>query len=154
MEKLPVPHPTLSATQIWPKYSPKSRRNAPPMRFVEGSGLRFYLAIKDPEKNFLGDKTTTLNEVLQSLRNIISSEKLYDSTNPAVIIPDTPLAKELDVKALHLTNVRPRVLRQLLIGPSSQELLPRGNHARGRRRSQKGHQGKARAQRRTSQTSL
>ena len=41
-----------------------------------------------------------------------------------MIIGDTPLATALDVKALHLTNVRPRVLRQLMSAPRVKNFYP------------------------------
>ncbi len=40
------------------------------------------------------------------LKDIISDEKLYDERNASIVLPDNDLEDALDVKALHLTEIR------------------------------------------------
>eukprot|EP00095_Tigriopus_kingsejongensis_P004280 maker-scaffold555_size137745-snap-gene-0.25 protein:Tk04280 transcript:maker-scaffold555_size137745-snap-gene-0.25-mRNA-1 annotation:"e3 ubiquitin-protein ligase mdm2 isoform x1" len=52
--------------------------------------------------------------ILQDLKDIISVEKLYDESNPVIIIGDRPLEVALGMKALHLTEIRMVVCKQLI----------------------------------------
>jgi SWIB/MDM2 domain len=45
-------------------------------------------------------------QVLQYLKEIISDEKLYDDRNASIVICDRNLEAALDVKALHLMELR------------------------------------------------
>lgn len=75
-------------------------------RFTQESKLRPYLAAKRPESHFDRVDTTSLKEVLQYLKSIISQEHLYDAKNAAVVICDKALESALDVRALHLSEIR------------------------------------------------
>ena len=75
-------------------------------RFIPDSKLRSYLAYKRPESHFDKVDTTSLKEVLQYLKSIISQEHLYDPKNAAVVLCDRQLEAALNVKALHLSEIR------------------------------------------------
>ena len=45
-------------------------------------------------------------KVLVALREIISREKLFDQRNPTIIICSAELEEALDMKALHLTEIK------------------------------------------------
>lgn len=75
-------------------------------RFVSNSRLRSYLAHKRPASLFLSRDTATLHEVLQYLREVIEEERLYDPHNASLVLCDAGLEVALDVKALHLTEIR------------------------------------------------
>ena len=45
-------------------------------------------------------------QVLLALREIVSREKLFDANNPTVIICSTELENALDMKALHVTEIK------------------------------------------------
>ena len=45
-------------------------------------------------------------QVLLALREIVSREKLFDAHNPTVIICSTELENALDMKALHVTEIK------------------------------------------------
>ncbi len=47
-----------------------------------------------------------LSKVLLALKRIIASEKLYDPQNPTVILCDESLENAIDVKALHVSEIR------------------------------------------------
>ena len=85
-----------------------------PRKFMEGSPLRFYLGIKDPARRYLDKEEVTLNEVLLSLKDVISMEKLYDEKNQAIILGDKALETAINCKACHLTEIRDIVCRQLI----------------------------------------
>lgn len=85
-----------------------------PRKFVEGSALKHYLAIQDPERKFLLKTVTTLEEVMLSLMGIISKEKLYDPSNTSIIMCDVALEMALNMKALHQSELRELVCRQLI----------------------------------------
>ena len=44
--------------------------------------------------------------MLTALQRLITSEKLYDPQNPAVILCDQHLEEALDIKALHVSEIR------------------------------------------------
>ena len=72
-----------------------------------------------PLKRFIQDATNsseehfTLREILETLKAIITREKLYDETNPSIIICSEALERVFDQKALHVTQVRESVMNQL-----------------------------------------
>ena len=51
---------------------------------------------------------TCLNflQVLTALKRVIASDKLYDPQNPTVVLCDQRLEEALDVKALHVSEIR------------------------------------------------
>ena len=77
--------------------------------FNHQSKLKEYLTAKTKvDKTFY-----KLGEVLTFLKNIIREEKQFDTSNPSIIVCDRELEMALDVKALHVTEVRDRVLSQM-----------------------------------------
>ena len=70
-------------------------------------------------KRFLVNKTGvektyySLAEILTILKNIIRGEGMFDHANPSVIICSTDLEKALNMKALHVTEIRDLVLSQI-----------------------------------------
>jgi chromatin remodeling complex protein RSC6 len=45
-------------------------------------------------------------KILTSLKEVISEEILYDPNNASVVLCDAALETALDVKSLHLTQIR------------------------------------------------
>jgi len=86
-------------------------------RFLRGSKLHIYLAVKEPDMIQANRMEYTLFVVLSALRHVISRERLYDPNNTTVIICSTDLERALDMKFLHVTEIRDVVLTQM-------ELLP------------------------------
>merc|ERR1719288_26828 len=67
----------------------------------------------------------TLFVVLSALRHVISRERLYDANNTTVIICSKDLEKALDMKFLHVTEIRDVVLTQMeLLPPALLASLP------------------------------
>ena len=70
-------------------------------------------------KRFLSDKTGvekalySLAEILTILKNIIRGEGMFDHANPSVIICSPELERALNMKALHVTEIRDLVLSQI-----------------------------------------
>ena len=56
--------------------------------------------------NLTTEFLNTLAQVLTALQRLITSEKLYDPQNPAVILCDQHLEEALDIKALHVSEIR------------------------------------------------
>jgi len=64
----------------------------------------------------------SLEEVLIILKDAIRGERLFDPKNPSVIICSKPLEQALKMKALHVTEIRDLVLKQLeRVPPNSLE---------------------------------
>ena len=72
-----------------------------------------------PLRQFIHDITKvqksyySLAEILTVLKDVISSEKMFDERNPSVIICSKPLEAALNQRALHVTEVRDLVINQL-----------------------------------------
>jgi len=64
----------------------------------------------------------TLFVVLSALRHVISRERLYDPNNTTVIICSIDLERALDMKFLHVTEIRDVVLTQMELLPPVQLL--------------------------------
>ena len=58
-------------------------------------------------------KYFTLAEILSILRDAIRGEGLYDENNPSIIICSSDLEHALDMKALHVTEIRDLVLSHM-----------------------------------------
>lgn len=84
-----------------------------PRRFLQGSKLHLYLAGKVPSMITMAKLDFTLFEVLSALRKVISSEKLFDPNNTTVIICSRDLETALNVKFMHITEVKDIVLLQM-----------------------------------------
>ena len=55
-----------------------------------------------------------LMEILEDLKVIVRSEKLYDPKNPSIIMCDPDLEIALNMKDLHVTEIRDQILKQLV----------------------------------------
>ena len=80
-------------------------------RFKPLSKLREYLFIKTKVKR----SYYMLMEILEDLKVIVRSEKLYDPKNPSIIMCDPDLEIALNMKDLHVTEVREQILKQLTL---------------------------------------
>ena len=71
----------------------KFKKDAPLRQFIHD--------ITKVQKNYY-----SLAEILTVLKDVISSEKMFDERNPSVIICSKPLEAALNQRALHVTEVR------------------------------------------------
>ena len=79
-------------------------------KFEPGSKLKSFLVKKTRvEKTYY-----TLAEILIILKDIIRGEGLFDDTNPSIILCSKELEEALDKKALHVTEIRDVVLKELI----------------------------------------
>ena len=79
-------------------------------KFKANSKLHHYITRKGG-----GHKTLfTLAEILTILRETIRGEGQYDETNPSIIVCSQDLESALDMKALHVTEIRNLVLKHLI----------------------------------------
>ena len=75
--------------------------------------------VKPKFNTFLFNKTGversyyTLIEIFIILKKIIREEKLFDQTNPSIVMCSPELEEAINVKALHVTQIRNYVLSQL-----------------------------------------
>ena len=78
-------------------------------RFKDGAPLKRFIqqATSSTEESF------TLREILNTLKDVIKTEKLYDETNPSIIICSDELEAVLDRKALHVNQIRELIMDQL-----------------------------------------
>jgi len=100
-----------------------------PRTFAEGSELHHYLAKKLPKRVTLSHRVYSLHQVLVSLRDVMKEADLFDRKNPCVVVCDQELEKALDVKAVHLSQMRDYVLKQMTKGSAMvngvwQQLMP------------------------------
>ena len=88
-----------------------------PIKFLQGSKLpcHLYLAVKEPKMIQANEFEYTLGVVLSALKQVISQERLYDPNNREVIVCSIELEKALDVKFVHVTEIRTTLLRNQLI---------------------------------------
>ena len=92
--------------------------------FKEGSKLRTFLLDKeviDKDKKYL-----TLAVIMLALKKIIKDEKLYDENNTKIILCSQELEDAINRKAMHSSEVRNEVIKQLLIAydqPSLRNIL-------------------------------
>ena len=56
-----------------------------------------------------------LVEILEKLKVIVRSEKLFDPKNPSIIMCDPDLEMALNMKDIHVTEVRHQILKQLTL---------------------------------------
>ena len=79
-------------------------------RFRDTSTLKNYIIHKRPTWNII----FLLKDLLLLVRDIIRDEGLFDNNNPAIIMCDTALEQALNMKALHVTQIRAIIVSNLL----------------------------------------
>merc|ERR1739846_21186 len=90
-----------------------------PRMFLEHSKLHAYIARKEPnlirlenrQLITLEERCYTLYDVLLALREIVEREKLFDLRNRALIICSAELEEALEMKALHVTEIKNQVCK-------------------------------------------
>ena len=91
-------------------------------------------------KKFLIEKTKeektyySLAEILTLLKDIIRRERLFDERNPSIILCSKQLEEALDQRALHVTEVRDLVLKQVYLLPDQttrDRVTPQGSQQQG-----------------------
>ena len=82
---------------------------------------RFLVSKTDIEKTYY-----SLAEVLTYLKDVIRGEDMFDHANPSIILCSPELEDTLDMKALHVTEIRNLVLSQMKKAPydTPSELTP------------------------------
>ena len=80
-------------------------------RFKPKSKLKEYLDIKTNIKR----SYYLLVEIMEKIKVIVRSENLYDPKNPSIIMCDPNLETALNVKDLHVTEVRHQILKHLTL---------------------------------------
>jgi hypothetical protein len=83
-------------------------------QFKRGSPLQEYLQTKMREKYGILTFTFTLGNLLSDLKYIIKKENLFDPLNPTIILCDSNLEVALNIKALHVREIKDYVLTQLV----------------------------------------
>ena len=87
--------------------------------------LQNYLIRKLPSYNFLlRHCQLSLGGVLSLLQRILEAEELVDDTNPTVILTDPELESALGVRALHATELRGQIIKQLVRSGSEEAQTP------------------------------
>jgi hypothetical protein len=91
--------------------------------FNKDSKLLEYLQLKFPQNEEFATGETNLSNVLTALKEIISSEKLFDPQNPIIIICDANLEYGLGVIAIHFSELKFFVCKQLFHICNSSEYI-------------------------------
>jgi len=78
-------------------------------KFKPGEPLGKYISFKTSQNKPL----YSLGEVLTVLKDVIRGEGMFDEFNPSIILCDPALEEALGMKALHVTEIRDLVLKQL-----------------------------------------
>ena len=100
--------PSGQITQLNPAVRNRNLLNTM-FKFKKDAPLRQFIHdITKVQKNYY-----SLAEILTVLKDVISSEKMFDERNPSVIICSKPLEAALNQRALHVTEVRDLVINQL-----------------------------------------
>merc|ERR1712223_86125 len=94
--------------------SSKSNEYSRVRTFLENDVLHEYLARRAPNLVRLEERSYTLYDVLLALREIVTREKLFDVGNPTVIICSSELEHALDMKALHVTEIKNLVCKHFV----------------------------------------
>lgn len=84
-------------------------------RFKPQSKLKSYLT----SKTGVGKTYYTLGEVLTILKNIIRGEGQFDENNPSIILCSSELEEALNMRALHVTEIRDLILSHLIKVPDN-----------------------------------
>ena len=77
--------------------------------FKDNSKLKIYIHQKTQNTKMF----FTLGEIIAILKAIINWKNLYDDRNPAIILCSFELELALDCKALHVIEIKERVINQL-----------------------------------------
>ncbi len=56
-----------------------------------------------------------LHEIINTLREIIRDNNLYDKTNTGVIVCDTELEKAFNTNGIHVTELKSKIMEQLIL---------------------------------------
>ena len=97
-----------------------------PRRFLPGAKLHPFLASKQPDMIQMDKMEYTLLVVLSAMRQVISSEKLFDTRNTTVLKLSPEFVEALDMPWCHVTEVRDLTLQQMeLVDPALEsEIAP------------------------------
>jgi len=90
--------------------------------FVPGSRLHAYLVQKLPDEIGIKERKSNFLKVLTMMKKIITVERLFDPRNPAIIICGPELEEALDVRALHVSDIKLYVGKQFL--PTARPVPP------------------------------
>ena len=82
-------------------------------KFTPQSKLKSYLI----DKTGVSKTYYTLEEILIILKNIIKGEGQFDKDNPSIILCSSDLEEALNMRALHVTEIRDLVLSHLIKVP-------------------------------------
>lgn len=85
-----------------------------PRRFTQDSKLHEFLATNCPDLVTQDNLNYNLFQVLTALKRVIATKQLYDPQNPTVVVCDHDLEEALDVKALHVSEIREQVCKQFV----------------------------------------
>jgi hypothetical protein len=78
--------------------------------FKLGAPLKNYIL----KKKLCIRESYTLVEILTILKEIIRDEEMFDMRNPAIILCDKDLERTLNMRALHVSEIRDLVVSQLM----------------------------------------
>jgi hypothetical protein len=96
------PEPVIDVSQYHQTY-----------KFKDNSRLHKALAKKCPEMVTLTNKYYTLYTILLILKRLIIVDQLFDKENPAIIILNLYLELALNVRVLHISQMREFILAQM-----------------------------------------
>jgi hypothetical protein len=89
-------------------------------KFAEGSKLHCYLK-KKYRIGIFNSPFTQVYTVCNALRKIILEERLFDPQNPSIIICNEELENALDQKAIHESELKRNVCKQLFVVNSPED---------------------------------
>ena len=92
-------------------------------KFEATSKLKRYITTKTGIEQTI----YTLREILTILKDIIREEGMYDHMNPSVILCSEELEDAIDMRALHVTEIRDRVMNQIEKIPREEIVLETRN---------------------------
>lgn len=88
--------------------------------------LKGYLHSMFPGERFLDTTYFVIHEVVTKVKEIIIRDRLYDDRNPELVLCNRSLEIALNTKALHLAEIRDRVVIQLVpeFHPTARDPFP------------------------------
>ena len=84
-------------------------------KFRAGSPLKPYLHRKYPHENILARTYFYIETVLRWIKAVIATEGLHDENNATMVLCDPDLEEALQARALHLNEIRTKVMDQLVL---------------------------------------